>query len=101
MREVQGLSQVAASKRAPPHVPHKTSKVILQEESYFKIMKQKDAIHKNVTFESDTEKKRRFQPLVDKHCRQTLHRLMKNDEVMKTNVHKAVMEKTVKKMESK
>ena len=63
-------------------------------------MKQKDSIHKNVAFESDSLQKRKFQPLVDKHCRQTLHRLMKNEDVMGAHVHKAVMEKTVKRMES-
>ena len=29
LRQVQGLSQVPVSDRAPPHVPHKTPKMIL------------------------------------------------------------------------
>lgn len=54
------MSQVPVSARAPPHVPHKTPKVVLQEESFFKIMKEKDSIHKNVKFESDDLNSRKF-----------------------------------------
>ena len=60
LREIKGISQVKVSDRAPPHVPHKTPKGVLQEQSYFKIMKEKDAFHSNVIFESNELKKRKF-----------------------------------------
>ena len=62
-------------------------------------MKEKDAFHSNVIFESNELKKRKFQPLVNTHCRQTLHRLIKNEDKMNPPIYKATMEKTVKKMD--
>ena len=62
-------------------------------------MKEKDSIHKNVVFESDGMQGTKFQPLVDKHCRQTLNKLIKNEQMMNKKVHKTVVESTVKKMD--
>ena len=95
MRQIKGMTHLAAHSNEPKGINHKMNKKLFQEEKLEKLMREKDQYHTNIIFESELENRMIPQPFVVPQQRDKIKKLVKHRPQVNPYIHGQMMERVV------